>query len=150
MFAKFGRCQNRFGIPFWRVGEFTTPCWNLSFSGDWDVGGTIWNLTRHFVLCDLCQLFAHLPGKGSSPFKTKQQFRGSGVLQPVPEVRSRFRLAKPGHPLKTKRTIGGFRRLLKGSENGLSDRATKDIKKNAFWRKFFIHGGHLFWEMPMF
>ena len=29
-------CQNRFGIPFWLVGEFTTH-FRTHFSGDWDV-----------------------------------------------------------------------------------------------------------------
>ena len=29
-------CQNRFGIPFWLVGAFTTH-FRTCFSGDWDV-----------------------------------------------------------------------------------------------------------------
>ena len=29
-------CQNRFGIPFWLVGEFTTH-FRTYFNGDWDV-----------------------------------------------------------------------------------------------------------------
>ena len=29
-------CQNRFGIPFWLVGDYTTY-FRTYFSGDWDV-----------------------------------------------------------------------------------------------------------------
>ena len=42
--------QNRFGIPFWWVGEFTTR-FSRDFSGDWLMftGSTIWILTHGHV-----------------------------------------------------------------------------------------------------
>ena len=50
-------CQNRFGIPFWLAGEFTTH-FRTYFRGDWDV---YWPLTHGHGEWESGRCAIHLP-----------------------------------------------------------------------------------------
>ena len=89
-------CQNRFGIPFWLVGDFTTH-FRTYFSGDWDVYWAYGILTHgqvglacgHIYKHRMQWLHTHASSSSQAPKKTPSfvwltcsfwTFYGSGIV----------------------------------------------------------------------